>query len=57
MGFDVVAATDDASTIGVIAAGAELWAVRDTATPTRVFFTHTAHDGVWMTPLPQTPGR
>jgi hypothetical protein len=56
-GIDVVAATDDVATVGVIAPAAEVWGVRDGGVPTRVFFTHVAHDGVWMSPLPQTPGR
>jgi hypothetical protein len=56
-GPDVIAATDDVATVGVIAPDAEVWAVRDGVTPGRVFFTHTASDGVWMSALPQTPGR
>ena len=54
-GIDLVAATDNVATIGVIAAGAEVWAVRDGGTPGRVFFTHVVHNGVWSVVLPQTP--
>ena len=53
----MVAATDDGGTVGVIAPGAYVWAVRDGATPTRVFFTRPAQNGVFVTTLPQTPGR
>ena len=59
-GLDLVAATDDVATVGVIAGAAEVWAVRDAPKPKRVFFTHAAHaahDGVWTSRLPQTPGR
>jgi hypothetical protein len=54
--FDVVAATDDAGTVGVIAPGALVWAVRDGAKATRVFFTRYGGT-VWMSAVPQTPGR
>ena len=56
-GLDVVAATDDLGTVGVIAPGARVWAVRDAATPTRTFFTRPAQNGVWSSAVPQTPGR
>jgi hypothetical protein len=55
--FDVVAATDDAGTVGVIAPGAAVWSVRGAATPTRAYFPHPSSDGVWWSPMPQTPGR
>jgi hypothetical protein len=56
--LDVVAATDDgAGTIGVIAPGANEWTVRGGTTPTRVFFSRASENGVWWSPLPQTPGR
>ena len=56
-GIDLVAATDDVATLGVIAGAAEVWSVRDAPKPERVFLTHAAHDGVWVSRLPQTPGR
>jgi hypothetical protein len=55
--LDVVAATDDAGTVGVIAPGANEWTVRGGTTPTRMFFSRAAQDGVWWSALPQTPGR
>ena len=56
---DVVAATDSAGTVGVIAAGAQVWAVRDgeVPVPTRVFFSRATENGVWWSQVPQTPGR
>ena len=54
---DVVAATDDGGTVGVIAAGAGVWAVRDGAAATRLFFTRPGQQGVWTVPVPRTPGR
>ena len=56
-GFDLVAATDDVGTVGVIAPGALVWTVRDVGTPTRTFFTRTGENGVWFSPVPQTAGR
>ena len=55
--LDVVASTDTGGTIGVIAPGAQVWAVRDGVTPTRVFFTRPTESGVWWSMVPQTPGR
>jgi hypothetical protein len=57
LAFDVVAATDSAGTVGVIAPGAYVWAVRDGATPTGLFFTRPSQNGIWWSTLPQTPGR
>jgi hypothetical protein len=57
LALDVVAATDSAGTIGVIAPGAYLWAVKDGATPAGLFFTRPSVNGIWWSPLPQTPGR
>jgi hypothetical protein len=57
LAYDVVAATDTAGTIGVIAPGAYFWAVRDRGTPTGLFFARPSQNGIWWSPLPQTPGR
>jgi hypothetical protein len=54
---DVIAATDDGVTVGVIASGVSRWSVHDGAKASRVFFGRAAQDGVWMSPVPQTPGR
>ena len=55
--FDVVAATDTGDTVGVIAPGAWVWAVRNTGLPTHAFFTRYEESGIWSTTVPQTPGR
>ena len=57
LALDVVAATDDAGTVGVIAPGAYVWAVRASGTPAGLFFTRPSVNGIWWSPLPQTPGR
>jgi hypothetical protein len=56
-GFDVVAATDDLATLGAIARGVAVWSVRIGAVPSKIFFTRRTQPGVWVTTLPQTPGR
>jgi len=57
-GFDVVAATDDVTTLGAIARGVRVWSTRTGATtPTKLFFTRRTQAGIWSTRLPQTPGR
>ena len=55
--FDLVAATDTIGTVGVIAPGTNLWAVRTGSAPTRVVFGRNSVGGTWWSPLPQTPGR
>ena len=51
--FDLVAASDDGATIGLIAPGAIVWTVRGSATPTRVFFGRPGQSGgLWWSPIP-----
>ncbi len=58
VGFDLVAATDDLATVGVVAAGIKVWAVWSYASrPARVFFAKSGMNGVWFSEFPQTPGR
>jgi hypothetical protein len=56
-GFDLVAATDDLATLGAIARGVAVWSVRTGAVPSKIVFTRRTQPGVWVTRLPQTPGR
>ena len=55
--FDIIAATDTVGTVGVIAPGAQVWAVRQGMTPAGIFYTRPSVGGVWFSMLPQTPGR
>ncbi len=51
--FDLVAASDDGATVGLIAPGAVVWTVRGSATPTRVFFGRPGQTGgLWWSPIP-----
>jgi hypothetical protein len=51
--FDLVAASDDGATVGLIAPSATVWTVRGSATPTRVFFGRPgANGGLWWSPVP-----
>jgi roadblock/LC7 domain-containing protein len=55
--FDVIAATDTVGTVGVLAPGANVWAVRAKGIPTRMFYSRASTGGTWFSALPQTPGR
>jgi hypothetical protein len=51
--LDLVAASDDGATVGLIAPGTAVWTVRGSATPTRVFFARPGtNGGLWWSPIP-----